>query len=160
MDTNDHDHQTLEPQPCAECGQLVALQDETRIGVSRIDGTPAPLCSPACVSANTRRILDEAKRCRCGALVDLATELLIRAGEVLGCQACRWSGSPLTEGDAPDHDSHYLSSLGAPLCRTTSKREGRAITLTTNRERVGCLVCVQLMGASPLGTSGAVGGVS
>lgn len=168
----DHDRQDgqLEALPCGECAELVVMTDDTRIGVSRIDGGPAPLCSPACQASNTRRLL-EVTRCRCGAVVDLDQELLTRRGEVLGCQACRWSGSAVKVGcvgcghvggivgcfcgvqgcDCPASadDLHYLSTCGGALCGTRSRTAGRAITTTTNRAAVGCLVCVGLLELAP-----------
>jgi hypothetical protein len=163
----------LEPVACGECGQLVGvIDDDTRIGISRLDGTPAPLCSPACAAAHPRRGLEAAPRCRCGADVDLDQELLTRAGEVLGCQACRWSGRPAKAGcagcghvggvvacfcsvagcdcPAPANDLHYLSGAGAALCGTTSRRAGRPITTTKDRGAVGCLVCVGLLELAPV----------
>jgi hypothetical protein len=172
MDNDTQDPSNLETLPCAECGQLVATTDDTRIGISRLDGAPAPLCSPTCAADNARRLL-EALRCRCGAEVDIDQELLTRRGEVLGCEACRWSGTLPKGGcvgcghlaggvvgcfcsvagcDCPASatDLHYLSSVGGALCGTTSRRTGRAVTTTPDRGAVGCLVCVGLLELAPV----------
>lgn len=173
MDNDSNGRTNLEPLPCGECGQLVAeVGDDTRIGISRIDGTPAALCSEDCARDNARRVLEAPTRCRCGAVVDLDQELLTRRGQVLGCEACRWSGSPLRypcaachhigpilgcfcavagcECPADSRDLHYLAESGGSLCGSPVAREGRTITTTTNRDHVGCLVCIGLIDLAPM----------
>jgi hypothetical protein len=152
MDNDSNDRTDLEPLPCAECAQLVILNDDTRIGISRIDGGPAPLCSPACEAENVRRIL-EAPRCRCGAAADLQTSLMLVLGEIVGCPACAWSGSqPAGAGDL-----HYLGVVGGALCGA-SFFAGAAVTMTTDRSAVGCASCAQLL--DQVGPALTVGGVS